>query len=529
MRCLGEEVERLDTALASLARGEAALRMRLGQVLEVSSRGACFALGFSSVAAYALERCDRSVRWAVAARCLARRVEALPELRGALAFGKVSWSMGELLARVAQPEDEAHWLDSATSHTVRQMRGLIRKALSNAREARVQQHAARQPTSGGEPHAARRPTSACANGAGGANDNDGSSYDDSDGSSYSHRGNGTDQSIDIDIDGNNDGDLGEMCTLSGTVTLEDAWLFEATRALLGQLGTHGSDAQLEALLAEGQGTLLATLPKGALDDEPWEAAASAQRRRLEELARWRSEAEVRCEPRIRSLLKSAAPEPVRSAAARAAALGLAPLERAGANALDGHVRAMARALARHELRLSRLVLQFHRAGGSRRLGYATETQYARERLGMSQSSWLAKRALALRLEKLPRVALALGSGQLGVEAAAQLVRVATRATEAAWVERARRRTIKHLREEVAAALIAVRVSGEVDCPPPATAELDAFHELERAVVSGRACQPRPVSDPKVARAVADARRVIITGLAEPVTVEPTSGSGVPGS
>jgi hypothetical protein len=26
-------------------------------------------------------------------------------------------------------------------------------------------------------------------------------------------------------------------------------LFEATRALLGQLGTHGGDAQLEALLA----------------------------------------------------------------------------------------------------------------------------------------------------------------------------------------------------------------------------------------------------------------------------------------
>lgn len=38
----------------------------------------------------------------------------------------------------------------------------------------------------------------------------------------------------------------------------------------------------------------------------------------------------------------------------------------------------------------------------------------------------------------------------------QLVRIATPSTEAAWVERARRCTIKHLREEVAAALTAVR-------------------------------------------------------------------------
>jgi hypothetical protein len=147
-------------ALASLARGEAALRLRIGQVLEVSSRSACFALGFSSAAAYALERCERSVRWVEAARCLARRVEALPELRAALAEGKVSWSMGELLACVAQPADEASWLDSAASRTVRQMRGLVSQALSKARAAR-----------GVEQHAAQRSASACANDGG----NDGSS------------------------------------------------------------------------------------------------------------------------------------------------------------------------------------------------------------------------------------------------------------------------------------------------------------------------------------------------------------------
>src|SRR5688572_17875607 len=100
MRCLGE-IERLDTTLASLSREEGALRLRLGQLLEVLGRGAVFELGFSSVGAYAVERCERSVRWVEAARCLARRAETLPELRRAVATGKISWTMGEVLARIA--------------------------------------------------------------------------------------------------------------------------------------------------------------------------------------------------------------------------------------------------------------------------------------------------------------------------------------------------------------------------------------------------------------------------------------------
>src|SRR5436190_10892981 len=129
MRC-HEEVERLDGALASFARTEAALRLRLGQVLEVLGRGKHFDLGFSSIAAYALERCDRSVRWVEAARCLARRLEVLPELRRAVAFGSVSWSIGELLARVARPQEETRWIEVAESRTVREMKKLV-DAVSN--------------------------------------------------------------------------------------------------------------------------------------------------------------------------------------------------------------------------------------------------------------------------------------------------------------------------------------------------------------------------------------------------------------
>jgi hypothetical protein len=123
------------------------------------------------------------------------------------------------------------------------------------------------------------------------------------------------------------------------------------------------------------------------------------------------------------------------------------------------------------------------------LHYATEAQYARERLGLSRSSLVARRALAARLEAMPTLTEALGSAKIGVEAALQLVRIVTVRTEQAWVQRAQRRTVKHLRKEVAAALVAVRHSGETDCPPPEEAELEAFAELESAVLSGRICQP----------------------------------------
>jgi len=430
------------------------MRLRLGQVLEVLGRGQHFELGFSSVAAYALERCDRSVRWVEAARSLARKLEPLHQLRRALAFGNVSWSMAELLARVAQPEDEASWMAAAQGRTVRQMRARVLQATAASER--------------GEPTRMFEPLQPLA------------------------------------IENTDTTDSDEACALTCTVDQEEAWLFEATRALLEQLGMRGHDAQVEALLAEGQGNLLASLPAGWLDLERLELVDTAQRSWVRELRRWRAEAEARCEEHIRAGLASGSvelkqSEPTHGSVPHSAALGLAALESKSAHDLDEVLRDLARALARHELELSRLILQFHRADGWRQLGYATETQYASERLGMSRSSFVARRALALRLDKLPRVAQALGAGQIGVEAAVQVVRVATPRTEAAWVERAQRRTIKHLREEIGAALVAVRSSGEVNCPPPLDTEMIAFHELEQAVVSGRVCQSRPANDARLER------------------------------
>ena len=191
------EIERLDRALAARAMGEAGMRLRLGQALEVMRRGAVFELGFSSPGAYAVERCERGVRWAEAAQRMARRLEGLPALRQALAAGTVSWSMAELLAGVAQPEDEARWLALAESRTVRQVRVLVAEAVG-LRAGRAVRLAA------------------------GAGSGEGPGL--AEGESHSV---GTD-----------------LCTLSCTVDQEEAWLFEATRSLLEQLGTRGSEAQI---------------------------------------------------------------------------------------------------------------------------------------------------------------------------------------------------------------------------------------------------------------------------------------------
>ena len=48
-RSRASHLERIDAELAAQSRAEAALRLRLGQALEVLGRGACFELGFSSL------------------------------------------------------------------------------------------------------------------------------------------------------------------------------------------------------------------------------------------------------------------------------------------------------------------------------------------------------------------------------------------------------------------------------------------------------------------------------------------------
>ena len=94
-----ESVETMDADLARLARAGGVLRFRLGAGLEaLARRGGHHELGFSSLEAYALERCERSTRWVQESRALARRLEELPAVRRALLRGDIGFSMAQVVA-----------------------------------------------------------------------------------------------------------------------------------------------------------------------------------------------------------------------------------------------------------------------------------------------------------------------------------------------------------------------------------------------------------------------------------------------
>jgi hypothetical protein len=98
----------------------------MGAVLEaIANRASHHEMGFSSLEAYALERCERSARWVQEARRVARELEGVPEVRASLASGDLTWSMACLMAGRASHVDELAWLHAAQTLTVRQMRSLV--------------------------------------------------------------------------------------------------------------------------------------------------------------------------------------------------------------------------------------------------------------------------------------------------------------------------------------------------------------------------------------------------------------------
>jgi hypothetical protein len=124
--CSVERLEALDAELARRAGEAGRLRFEMGRGLDLLEKcGGHHALGFSSIEAYALERCERSASWTQKARGLARRLERVPAIEGALISGSLSWSMAAVLAMVAEPEDAHFWLAEAARRTVREMKALV--------------------------------------------------------------------------------------------------------------------------------------------------------------------------------------------------------------------------------------------------------------------------------------------------------------------------------------------------------------------------------------------------------------------
>jgi hypothetical protein len=192
----------------------------------------------------------------------------------------------------------------------------------------------------------------------------------------------------------------------------------------------------------------------------------------------RAESEVRCEPRFRHRRND---EPLPT---------VARIQwPAQPQAIDQQLRELSRELVSREVAYGRTLETFFSADGWRRLGYATAAQYARERLGTSLSSIKAKRHLVKRLGKLRFLADALDRGELGYEAARLVAGVASGETVQAWVDRARERTLRHLREEIDSAELLARWSESSTVVPPSDAGVRRVEELERAVVTGRFLRP----------------------------------------
>jgi hypothetical protein len=85
--CSIERLEALDAELGRRACEAGRLRFEMGRGLDLLERsGGDHALGFSSIEAFVLERCERSASWAQKARGLARRLEPGAGARGSADF-----------------------------------------------------------------------------------------------------------------------------------------------------------------------------------------------------------------------------------------------------------------------------------------------------------------------------------------------------------------------------------------------------------------------------------------------------------
>ncbi|MFZ1865857.1 MAG: HNH endonuclease signature motif containing protein [Polyangiales bacterium] len=408
------EIAQLDEELYRLARGAGRLRLRIGQALHRLGDG-IHELGFSTLHAYALERCSRGGRWAAESRTLARRLQSLPHLAAALEAGSIGWSMAELLARHATPQTEAALLKVARDRTVQAMR----IALS----PQSPQSSPSSPSSAGSP---------------GPPDDD------------------------------------ELArTLSLTVPVEEAWALEATRMMVEHMdGKSTGEHWLEAPLAEGYIALLELVSPRQNDfSSQMDAQCAAWRSEMNRLQQQHAQAELRSHPAVVSR-----PNP-----GEAPELDDLPH---GIDALDARIRHYSAELGSRDLFFGRLAERFLALHGWQALGFVTEAHYARERLGMSRTSLRGKVSLASRSRGLDHVVDALQQGRIGFEAAQLVARIATADTEKAWVDRAARRTFKHLREEVQAVEMATRFTGQTDRSPPDEEQIQQMQALERAILSG---------------------------------------------
>lgn len=421
------KLTQLDQLAAELGHELGPIRLAFGEALNALERRLGYhELGFSSLSAYATEHAGKPKRWVAESRALATSLEHLTTLRRQLLSGRLPWTRAELLAKLVERSLAIH--DIANPDAARallpalELSWLFRSSGLTCRE--LSEHL-RSLSDG-----ARSVLSA---------------------------------------------DNWRLLTL--TVPTEDTWWFHAAARTFRRVAERKDlDAFFEALLAETQNTLCGE--SVTREDQRFDA----RERWRAQLDQWRTHAERLCERARDALVR-----PGRHAGRRHSSTWPASDELLtwSLPALNQHVIALARRLHINTVALGRCADQLHGVEAWRRLGFASPGHYARDRLGVSLSSLKQKRALARRLVVLPRLAHALEAGQLGSVAASLVARVATSKTEQRWVERARQRTVKHLREEVSFVERILRSRPGHPGWPPTPAVMRAELALRGSIVSGQ--------------------------------------------
>ncbi len=197
----------------------------------------------------------------------------------------------------------------------------------------------------------------------------------------------------------------DHATISIAMSVTDAWLLEHTGWLFQLVEPKvNKDQFVHWLVAEGLTSLREIVPPGQLDElsakaDQWrdQVAAWRAQRRV-----WCDEAEARVEGRLDLHLE-------RDTVANDVEAEPAWDSYATPRQLDAYIRGLCQELAARDLFLGALAQRFWKSDGWRRLGFASETQYCSERLGVSLSSIKTKRALARRTERMPSVSIAFTS------------------------------------------------------------------------------------------------------------------------
>ncbi len=115
-------IEELDLNLEQIVRvHEGSERLICEYLVAIRDRRGYEKFGFIDIYYYAEERFRFSPRKTRYLLQLGQKLRDLPQLRKALEEGRLGWTKASRVARVATSEDEATWLDSALSLSVREL------------------------------------------------------------------------------------------------------------------------------------------------------------------------------------------------------------------------------------------------------------------------------------------------------------------------------------------------------------------------------------------------------------------------